>query len=448
LPAELNKHPIGTDRLLGELRDTLAQLKPSGLLRELRVVSCAGPMITAADGKELVNFTSNSYLGLNEHPEMKRAVVQAVEAYGTGSGASLLISGRGPIHEQAELAFAKFKHAEAALLLPTGYMANLAVLTALAGPGDLVCLDKLCHASLIDAAHASGAEVRTFPHLTTDKLRRLLARHVEKNTPGASDKLIPHVDDDAGGLADDQNSSRARKFISRESHTLRNPRRFIVTDSVFSMDGDCADLPGLCDLADEFEAVMMVDEAHGTGVLGESGSGLCEAQGVLGRVDVTVSTASKALGSMGGMITAARPIIDTIINHARPLIYTTAIPPAQAAAILKAVELVEREPECRQRLRTLTLRLRDGLKKQGWDLPPQGEYVTPIVPLIVGKAKNAVALSDHLYANGLAAPAIRPPTVATGSSRVRLSLRADMEDEHIDHVLKIIGPPCDKQTSM
>lgn len=394
------------------------------MLRRLRVVSSAGPMITASDGRAYVNFTSNSYLALNEHPAMKRAAIEAIEACGTGSGASLLISGRGPIHEQAEQSFARFKHAEGALLLPTGYMANLTVLTALAGPGDLICLDKLCHASLIDAAKASGATVRAYPHLTTEKLRRLLCKHARNN---------------ACGLAGDRRSPSPRKSASRESDARRNPRRFIVTDSVFSMDGDCADLPGLCDLADEYNAVMIVDEAHGTGVLGETGSGLCEAQGVTGRVHVTISTASKALGGFGGIITADRSILDTLVNHARALIYTTAIPPAQAATILKAVELVEREPERRQRLLALTQRLRDGLRSRGWALPDQGGFDVPIVPLIVGESQAALALSQHLLAEGLAAPAIRPPTVAPGSSRVRLSLRADMTDDHIDCLIDALN---------
>lgn len=395
----------------------MQHLQPRGLLRELRVVSCAGPMVRTSDGRERINFTSNSYLGLNDHPAMKRAAVRAVEAYGTGSGASLLVSGRWPIHERAERAFAAFKHAEAALLMPTGYMANLAVLTALAAPGDLVCLDKLCHASLIDAARASGAEVRTYPHLTTDKLRRLLAQHAADNACGlAGDRASPRVSD-------------------------RPPRRFIVTDSVFSMDGDCADLPALCDLADEFGAVMVADEAHGTGLLGETGSGLCEAQGVTGRVHVTVSTASKALGGLGGIITAAKPIIDTLVNRARPVIYTTAIPPAQAATIEQAVTLTGQEPWRRKRVIDLTLRLREGLTAKGWPLPPVGGHVVPIVPLIVGEARAATALSEHLHAQGILAPAIRPPTVAPGSARVRLSLRADMEDRHIDRLLDAVGPP-------
>ena len=296
-------------------------------------------------------------------------------------------------------------------------MANLTVLTTLAGPGDLVCLDKLCHASLIDSARASGAEVRTYPHLSTSKLQRLLARHAQSACGLAGDRRSPREDTDTTTLPP------------------RPPRRFIVTDSVFSMDGDCADLPALCDLADEFDALLIVDEAHGTGVLGETGSGLCEAQDVTDRVHVTVSTASKAMGGLGGMVTADKPIIDAIVNHARSLIYTTAIPPAQAATILKAVELIQAEPERQQRLFELTERLRNELIRQGWDLPPQGDHLTPIVPLIVGEAQRAVALAEHLYAKGFAAPAIRPPTVAPGSARLRLSVRADMENGHIDAVL-------------
>ncbi len=427
MPADLHPPSTKPDRLLHELADELARLEPDGLLRRLHLVSSAGPIVTTGDGKQLLNFTSNSYLGLNEHPAMKAAVVAAVNELGTGSGASLLVSGRLPIHAKAERTFARFKHAQAALLLPSGYTANLAALTALAGPGDLICLDKLCHASLIDAARASGAEVRTFPHLTTDKLQRLLQRH---NSANAS----PNISANACGLAGDRRSP---------SDNARPPRRFIVTDSVFSMDGDTADLPALCDLAQQFDAVMVVDEAHGTGLLGETGSGLCEAQNVLGKVHVTISTASKALGGLGGIITAAQPIIDTIVNHARPLIYTTAIPPAQAAAIDQAVTLIQADPAPRQRVQQLTLRLRNGLKSQGWKLIPQGEFIIPIIPLVVGEAQAAVALAEHLYAHGILAAPIRPPTVSPGSSRVRLSLRADMQDDHIDRVIQAASGFCD-----
>jgi 8-amino-7-oxononanoate synthase len=429
VPADIHPQVTGADRLLGELADELARLDPDGLLRRLRVVSSAGPVVMTADGGRLLNFAGNSYLGLNEHPAMKAAAVAAVNGLGTGAGASLLITGRLPVHERAERVFARFKHAEAAVLLPSGYMANLAALTALAGPGDLICLDKLCHASLIDGARMSGAEVRTFPHLKTGKLGRLLAKHASAAACGSSEGLVSHDTDNACGSAGGRRSSHKPS---------RPPRRFIVTDSVFSMDGDTADLPGLCGLAEQFDAVMVVDEAHSTGLLGETGSGLCEAQGVIGRVHVTVSTASKALGGLGGIITAAQPIIDTIVNRARSLIYTTAVPPAQAAAVEQAVKLIEAEPRRRQRVRDLTHRLRSGLKSRGWELIPQGGFTVPIVPLVIGNPRQTLALAEHLYANGVLAAPIRPPTVAPGSCRIRLSLRADMEDEHVDRVIEAI----------
>jgi len=422
LPGDATTSATYADRYHDELAAELARLDPAGLLRRLKLVSSAGPVVTTEDGQQLLNFTSNSYLGLNEHPAMKAVAVSAVNEWGTGAGASLLVSGRLPIHAQAERAFAEFKHAQAALLLPSGYTANLAALTALAGPGDLICLDKLCHASLIDAARASGAEVRTYPHLMTDKLERLLLRHVSVA---------------ACGLA--ANPIQQSEISNQKSAINRSPRRFIVTDSVFSMDGDCANLPALCDLADTYNAIVIVDEAHATGLLGETGAGLCEAQGVTGRVHVTVSTASKALGGLGGIITASQPVIDTIINRARPLIYTTAIPPAQAAVIEQSVKLVQQEPQARHRVRELTTRLREGLKTQGWKLIPRGALITPIVPLVVGEAKDAIALAEHFYAHGILAAPIRPPTVAPGSSRVRLSLRADMAETHIDQVLEAVS---------
>jgi 8-amino-7-oxononanoate synthase len=423
LPPETNTPTTDTDHFLDELTNELAHLEPDGLLRRLRLISSAGPIVTTDDGRQLLNFTSNSYLGLNEHPAMKAAAVSAVNDLGTGAGASLLISGRLPIHAQAEHAFAKFKHAQAALLMPTGYTANLAALTALAGPGDLICLDKLCHASLIDAARASGAEVRTYPHLKTNKLQRLLQRHNSANASTHACDLAPPLSDQSS-------------IINHQSQITLPPRRFIVTDSVFSMDGDTADLPALCDLAEQYNAVTIIDEAHGTGLLGDTGAGLSEAQGVIDRIHVTISTASKALGGLGGIITAAQPIIDTIINHARSLIYTTAIPPAQAAAIEQAVKLIQTQPELRNHVRNLTIRLRHGLKSQGWKLIHQGDFIIPIVPLIVGEAHDTIALSEHLYHHGILAAPIRPPTVAPGSSRVRLSLRADMTDEHIDQVIQ------------
>ncbi|MFK7789097.1 MAG: aminotransferase class I/II-fold pyridoxal phosphate-dependent enzyme, partial [Phycisphaeraceae bacterium] len=249
----------------------LSDLQQASRLRQLRTFAPQGRKIVI-DGRELLNFASNDYLALSQHPKLIAAAVEVTHRFGVGSGASRLVSGTHEIHTQVEAQFAKFKHAEASLLLPTGYTANLAVLTTLAGANDLIVMDKLVHASLIDAARASDAQLRTYPHLDLTRAESLLNRH----TTG---------------------------------------RRFIVTDSVFSMDGDCADLPGLCDLADRCDASLIVDEAHGTGVLGDDGSGLASAQGVADRIytcgtgGIVVSTASKALGSLGGIITADRPII-------------------------------------------------------------------------------------------------------------------------------------------
>lgn len=353
------------------------------------------------DGRELLNLASNDYLALSTHPRLIEAAVHAARALGVGAGASRLVSGTLAIHDGAERRFAAFKHAEACLLLPTGYAANLAVLTTLAGPGDRVVLDKLVHASLIDAAKASGAEVRTYPHRKLDRAEHLLAGH----TSG---------------------------------------RCLLVTDSVFSMDGDVADLVALCDLADRQSAVLVVDEAHGTGVLGESGSGLAEYQGVGERVyscgagGVVVSTASKALGSLGGLVTAAQPVIDLIVNKARPFIYSTGVPPAQAAVIDAAVGVVRDEPERRQRLAELSVRIRETLRDAGWAIDRQAP-ATPIIPLIVGDDRAALDLAEHLLKRGVFAPAIRPPTVAPGSARVRLSLRADLTDADAEQLCRAIG---------
>ena len=391
---------------LGQLRDELIQLKQDTLFRHLREFDTSG-LSLCADGDAWINLASNDYLGLSQHPRLKRAAIEAVESFGTGSGASRLVSGSFSFHARTERRFAQFKHAEAGLLFPSGYVANLAVLGALAGRGDVICLDKLCHASLIDAARLSGAAVRVFPHGHTAKLVRVLERHAQSNPT----KISGH-----------------------------KTRRFIVTDSVFSMDGDTADLPKLCDIADRYDAILVVDEAHATGVLGETGSGLCQLQDVSERVGVVVSTASKALGAAGGIVTAKRVVIDTIINRGRPFIYTTAVPPATAAAIDAALDIIRDEPWRRQRLRSLCQLLFSQLKDIGWAdcLPPYWDAKTPIFSLIVGENQAALALSDHLLQHGFYTPAIRPPTVANGAARVRISLRADLSDDHLQNLISAL----------
>jgi len=393
----------------------------------------------AREGHALLNLAGNDYLALAQHPHVKAAAKRAIDQAGTGAGASRLITGSLDHHAALEQRFASFKHAEAALLLPTGYQANLAALTALAGAGDLICLDKLNHASLIDAAHMTGATVRTFPHHNHAKLQRLLERHADGQGPDAT--------------------GQKPKAKSQEP-TANGPaaQAFIVSDTIFSMDGDAADLPGLCALAERYDATLIVDEAHATGIFGQHGAGLAEAQGVAGRIDVTISTASKALGGLGGIVTARQVVIDALINHARSAIYTTAVPPAQAAAIDAALDIVESEPERRTRLHQLSQHVRGELTRLGWsadadepaghsnqpsDISNQQSAISnplsPIIPIIVGDTERALALSQHLREAGVLAAAIRYPTVAPGAERVRLSLRCDLTDAELQHVIEALS---------
>ena len=392
--------------LLTQLAADLSARAEASLLRGLRVVSSDGRFVTLADGRRLLNLAGNDYLGLAQHPALIAAAVEATTQYGVGSGASRLVSGTTPLHAEVEARFAAFKHAEAALLFATGYTANLGLLTAVAGPGDLIVQDRLNHASLIDAARQSGATVRTVPH-------------------------------GAAGHA------KAARLLAAHAAASRNARRFLVTDSVFSMDGDTADLPSLLELADRQNAYVIVDEAHATGVLGATGGGLVEAQGVGAhrRLLAVVSTASKALGGLGGVVTGPRVLIDTLINRARPFIYTTAPPPAQVAALGAALDVVAREPARRERLAEVSTTLRTALTTRGWPHLLSGHHPTPIVPLHVGDSDAALDLARRLDAAGVLAVAIRPPTVPPGTARVRLGLRCDLTDAEVTRVIDAVGRP-------
>ena len=379
-----------------ELDELRVHREMSHMQRVLRPLDRCAKVVTHR-GTPLINLASNDYLGFASHPKMIEAVSAAVHEYGAGSGASQLITGYVELFEALSIEFARFKHAESALFCATGYLANLGVLTSLARPSDTIFIDKLNHASIIDGARLSGATVRTFPHLGYDKLQRLL---------------------------------------ERSFHDSPNARRLIVTDSVFSMDGDVADLPKLCELRDQYEAILVIDEAHGTGVLGETGSGLAEHQGVLGEIDITVSTCGKALGVLGGVVTGKEVVIDHLVNHARSYIYATGAMPAQAAGVLASLQLIQDEPEIRRQLAGLSVYLRSELRKRGWEI---SNDPTPIVPLIVGDAEAALKLSERVENEGFLIPAIRPPTVPAGRARLRISLRADVTIEEIDRLVGVIG---------
>lgn len=378
---------------LGALDRRLEARRQEHLYRQLTpIASAQGPTLRIA-GRAYVQFCTNNYLGLASDPEVIAAAQEATGNYGTGSGASRLVAGSMELHQQLEAALAAWKKTEAALVLPTGFMANLAVLTTLCGPDDRIVSDKLNHASLLDAATFSGAEHRVFAHRDAARCADLLAKPLR-----------------AGGAAS---------------------REFVVSDTVFSMDGDVADLPALCRVAREGGALVFLDEAHASGVLGPTGAGLAEEQGVAGEIAVSVGTLSKALGSVGGFVAGAAAVIETLINEARPFIYTTALPPAASAAALAALGIVQREPQRRQRVLALAAHVKRELTAAGFAC---GDSCTPIIPVLMGTPERALEAAAHLREQGIWVPAIRPPTVK--ESRLRISLMATHSDAQIEQLLQ------------
>lgn len=376
------------------ITDQLLELSAKGLRRTLRTIESTQDAYVTMNGRRLCCMCSNNYLGLANHPEVIAAVKSAVERWGWGAGASRLVSGHMGPHAELEARLAAFKNTPAALVCSTGYQANLAAIRGLAGPDDILLLDKLNHASIIDAARGSGAVLRVFPHRDYAKLERLLDR-----------------------------SAGYR-------------RRIIITDSIFSMDGDFADLPRLADLKRRYDALLIVDEAHATGIFGRQGRGVAELMQVEEAIDVTVGTLSKALGGIGGFIAASTEIIDLLVNVAGPFIYTTALLPSACAAALAALDLIEREPQRREKLLSLANRLRAELgDRLGFDL---GGSTSQIVPIIVGEAEAAVQLSRRLEEGGFLIPAIRPPTVPRGRSRLRISLSAGHDPADVDRLVALL----------
>lgn len=360
----------------------LDRIREAGLLRVLR--ESAGPVDrwVVVDGRRALLLCSNNYLGLANHPALAEAAARAAREYGVGAGASRLISGSLPLHSALESRLATLKGTEAALLFPTGYLANIGAITALVGRGDAIFSDALNHASIIDGCRLSGATVHVYPHRDTAALATALA------------------------------SCDAR-------------RRLIVTDSVFSMDGDHAPLDEICALAETHDAMVMVDEAHATGVFGATGAGLVEALGLHGRVTVQMGTLGKALGCAGAFIAARRDVVDLLVNRARSFIYTTALPPPVVAAAAAALDIVAREPERRAELLRRSADLRARLTALRLHVPP-GEG--PIVPVIIGESEDAMRCSRTLLDLGVFVQAIRPPTVPRGTARLRVTLMATHDD--------------------
>ncbi|MDR7545194.1 MAG: glycine C-acetyltransferase [Armatimonadota bacterium] len=376
---------------LGFIEDELHDLRARGLWRWPRVLEGAQEPVARYDGREVINLCSNNYLGLATHPALKAAALEAVATYGVGSGAVRTIAGNMAIHQQLEAELATFKHTEAVLLYQSGFTANAGTVAALLGKEDVVVSDELNHASIIDGCRLSGAQKKIFPHKDVAAARALLA------------------------------SSRGARRV------------LLITDGVFSMDGDIAPLPDLVEAAEEFGAIMMVDDAHASGVLGRDGRGTVDHFGVHGRVHIQVGTLSKAFAGLGGYVAGSRALIDYLMCRARPLLFSTSHPPSVAASALAAVRLVQQHPELISRLWENTTFFKQGLRRLGFDT---GQSETPITPVIVGDERRAMELSDRLFEEGVFALGIAFPTVPRGRARVRTIVTAAHTREHLERALE------------
>ena len=374
----------------------LEQRRSNHLYRQRRTLQSSQSVAVQVDGWSLLNFCSNDYLGLASHPDLIRALQTAAADFGVGSGASHLVCGHSALHHQLEEELADFVGRDRALLFSTGYMANLGVVNALLGKNDYVFEDKLNHASLLDAGLLSGARFQRFLHNDVASLANKLAK-------------------------------------ARESEA----KKLIVVDGVFSMDGDIAPLPELAALATEHKAGLMMDDAHGIGVLGENGAGSAEHfQLNQQQLPIVMATLGKALGSFGAFVAGSEDLIETLIQLARPYIYTTAMPPAVAAATLASLKIIRSDNSHRQKLHQLISCFKQGAEQLGLALMPSN---TAIQPLLVGESEKALAISEALQARGFLISAIRPPTVPAGSARLRITLSAGHSEQQIDALLEALS---------
>jgi 8-amino-7-oxononanoate synthase len=379
---------------MSEIAERMAELERLGLQRRLRIVSGPqGPRVLL-DGEPVLLLCSNNYLGLADDPRVRKAAADAAMQWGVGAGASRLVSGTMTIHTRLEERLAAFEGSRGCVLFGSGYLANLGVIGALAGPGDTIFSDRLNHASIIDGARASRAEIVVYRHLDSDHLEHCLRRH---GGPG---------------------------------------RRLIVTDSVFSMDGDVARLVEIVELARTYDARVAVDEAHATGALGMGGRGAVAQAGLQGEVDVLIGTLGKALGSYGAYVCASEEMVSYLVNVARPLIFSTAPSPPSVAGALAALELLEEHPDRVTSLHIAARALRGALRKEGFGVQESDMH---IVPLIVGDSEQAVRLCQAALERGVFAQAIRPPTVPEGTSRLRLATMASHTQDELGQAAKALA---------
>jgi len=380
-----------TEKRTQFLADELDEMRRQGLFRPLRVLDTAQDTEVVVDGKRVLSLSSNNYLGLTTHPRLKTAMIEATEKWGAGSGAVRTIAGTMTVHEDLERRLADFKHTEASLVLQSGFTANLGVLQSMLKEGDVIISDELNHASIIDGIRLSKAERSIFKHRDMDDLERHLELH------------------------------RAKRV------------KLVVTDGVFSMDGDIAPLPAILERAERFGALVMVDDAHASGVLGKNGRGSVNHFGLDGRVDLQMGTLSKAIGVLGGYVAGPQTVRDFLIHRARPFLFSTSHPPGVAAACIAAIDVLLAEPERIDRLWKNTARFKDGLKRLGFET---GASETPITPVIVGKGAVAMDFSDRLFKLGVFAQGIGFPTVAEGRARIRTIVTSVHTDAQLDRALE------------
>jgi glycine C-acetyltransferase len=376
------------------LTDELNKLREQKLYQKLRVLETEQLPVSRFDGREVINLSSNNYLGLTTHPKLRARALEAIEKFGVGSGAVRTIAGTMSIHLELEEKIARFKHVEASVVFQSGFTANAGTVQAILGREDIIISDQLNHASIIDGCRLSRAEIKVFPHKDIEACENVL-----KEIAG------------------------------------RKCRKLLVTDGVFSMDGDIAPLPQLVELAEKYGCIMMIDDAHASGVLGRNGRGTVDHYNLHGRVDVQVGTLSKAIGALGGYVCSTRDAIEFLYHRARPFLFSTSHPPSVAATCLAAFEVLEEEPQLIDQLWANTRFFKEGLKRLGFNT---GVSETPITPVIVGDAALAHQFSRELFAAGVFAQSIGFPTVPEGKARIRTIVTATHTQEELNRALDIL----------
>jgi glycine C-acetyltransferase len=379
---------------LSYLNDELDALKAQGLYRRLRVLDEKQAARTRVDGREVVNLSSNNYLGLTTHPRLKQRALAALEEFGVGTGSVRTIAGTMTLHMELERRLAEFKKTEAAVVFQSGFAANAGTVAAILTKDDFVISDELNHASIIDGSRLSRAAIKVFPHRDVDA-----ARNIVRGLPAAGRKLL-------------------------------------ITDGVFSMDGDLGALPELCAVAEEFGCIMMVDDAHASGVFGRNGRGTVDHFGLHGRVDVQVGTLSKAVGALGGYVAGSKALIEFLHHRGRPFLFSTSHPPSVTATCLAALDVLVEEPQLIDQLWANTKFFKEGLRALGFNT---GASESPITPVIVGEAPKAMKLSDRLFEEGVFAQGIGFPTVARDKARVRTIVTATHTRADLQYALDAFG---------